>query len=171
MLFRSDVPELAAAADYHSHSFATLLNMTLRSLQRECRDCFGMAPAKLLRELWLMEAKRMLEGKLAKQTFDEAGCKWRPDFCRKFKTVAGMTITQWKELSVKESTDAVAKLFTLLSRNANSKKLLPHFIGVRKNAMNKNFNHASPIRETGRHFRVEGKMKVGGTNSASPHLK
>ena len=164
-----EMPELAAAAHYHPHSLATLLNMTLRSLERECCDCFAMSPAKLLSEMWLIEVKRQLQDKLAKQVFDNTGFERLPDFCRKFRTVAGITVTQWKESPVKESTDAVAKLFTLLSRNANSKKLLPHFIGVKRHAVSKNFNLQASHRELeSGAFLVEGEMRAGGTSSASP---
>lgn len=128
----AELPELAHTADYHPHAMAVVLNVTLRSLERECRDCFAISPAELLSELWLMEAKRLLKEELAKQVFDKVGCKWMPDFSRKFKAAAGATITQWQESSDEESTDATAKLFTLLSRNANSEKLLSKLVGVKR---------------------------------------
>jgi AraC-like DNA-binding protein len=127
----AELPELAHTAEYHPHALAVLLNVTLRALERECHDCFGMSPIELLSELWLMEAKRLLKGELAKQVFDKAGCKCMPHFSRKFKVAAGVTIIQWQESSDEESRDTTAKLFTLLSRNGNSEKLLPKIIGVK----------------------------------------
>ena len=127
----AELPELSRAANYHPHALAMLLNMTLRTLERQCRDCFGMSPVELLSEMWLANAKRLLQENLAKQVFDKAGCGSLPDFSRKFKAVAGVTITQWQESPAENSGNGMEKLFTLLSRNDNSKKLLQYFVGVK----------------------------------------
>ena len=104
--------------------------MHLRTLERECHDWFGMPPTQLLDEIWLIETRRLLKGRLAKQIQNEMGFKRLSDFSRKFRAVSGMTIKQCQKSCGETAGNAPERLFTLLSQNANSKKLHSSFARV-----------------------------------------
>ena len=97
----ADLPRLAADAHYRPIVFAQLCGLKLRSLERQCHDCFGMSPKALLTGMWCREAERLLaDGNLAKQVKDELGYPYMPDLSRRFKNAGGSTIKEWHKFSM-----------------------------------------------------------------------
>jgi AraC-like DNA-binding protein len=91
-----EFPRLAAAANYRPRAFAKLCGVSLRSLERQCHECFGISPETLLGQAWLKKAEGLLADKLAKQINDELGCPSMSGLSHKFKNTAGITLKKWQ---------------------------------------------------------------------------
>jgi len=75
-----------------ARAFAALCNVTLRTMERFCRESFGKRPLTLLRERRIDLGKRLLrEGPSVKEAAATLGFKQSSHFCAEFKLFTGAT--------------------------------------------------------------------------------
>src|SRR5947207_3317536 len=93
----AEFQEIAAKSNYKPKQLARLLGVSLRSLQRECREYLGMRPMQLLNFARMRKAEHLLsKGNLAKQIFDQLNYIHPQSFGRSFKNSTRLTIRQFQ---------------------------------------------------------------------------
>lgn len=119
----ADLHRLAEEARYHPNEFAQLCGISLRSLERQCRERFGVTPHQLLNAARWRNAERLLSRKAVKEVFKDLGYNSMANLSRGFKRLSpGFTIKSWRAFRRREGSAVAREVIHILCREMITRK-------------------------------------------------